>query len=149
MLLADIRRAFEAAGSDRLSSEELAARLGGMDDRPWAEYCAGKPITKAQLARALSRFAILSGTIRLQEGTAKGYYRDAFARYLPGQTPAQNVTTSQTNNGGDFREFSKRHNADPTSACDVSGICEKPNNDGHCDGVTYLAPSSRGGGGQQ
>ena len=88
MLLADIRSLFVARQTDRLSSEEIVAHLGTLDERPWAEYRNGRPITKTQLARALKPFKVSSGSIRLDDGsTPKGYYRgafaDAFARYLP------------------------------------------------------------------
>jgi len=96
MLLADLRALFAARASDRIASEEVVAQLGLLDDRPWAEYRAGKPITKAQLARLLKPFGISSGTIRLPDGrTPKGYhlasFADAFARYLP----LESATTPQ------------------------------------------------------
>ena len=109
-LLADIRAAFAAKGVDRLSSDELATYLGSLDNRPWPEYRAGKPISKTQVAHLLKPLGISSGTIRLPDGTTpKGYYltafRDAFARYLP----AENATTPQPQ---DFRGSApdfKRH----------------------------------------
>ena len=95
-LLADIRAAFMAKRVDRLSSDELTAYLGSLDDRPWPEYRGGKPISKTQVARPLKPLGVSSGTIRLPDGsTPKGYYltafRDPFARYLP----AENATTPQ------------------------------------------------------
>jgi len=100
-LLVDIQAAFSARASDRLSSEDLATDLGGLEHRPWAEDRAGRPITKARIARMLAPLHISPGTIRLADGrTAKGYYRsgfdDAFARYLR----PENVTPSQPQ---DFR----------------------------------------------
>ena len=95
-LLADIRAAFAAKGADRLSSDELAAHLASLDDHPWPEYRAGKPISKTQVARLLKPLGVSSGTIRLPDGsTPKGYYLtafwDPFARYLP----TENATTPQ------------------------------------------------------
>lgn len=95
-LLADIRAAFVAKAADRLSSDALAGYLGGLDDRPWPEYRAGKPITKAQIARLLKGFHVSPGTIRLPDGsTPKGYhlaaFKDPFDRYLS----AENATTPQ------------------------------------------------------
>ncbi|CAN7311394.1 DUF3631 domain-containing protein [Bradyrhizobium sp. LjRoot220] len=88
LLLGDIRAAFDAADTDRLSTEELVEHLIGQEDRPWAEWSSGKPISKAALSRMLSQFKIYSGSIRLPDDrTPKGFYRrafdDAFARYLP------------------------------------------------------------------
>jgi putative DNA primase/helicase len=89
MLLADIRAAFDTKGGDRVSSEDLVTYLHGCEDRPWPEFGkGGKPISKAQLARLLSRFGIHPGNVRLADGrTPKGYERkdfdDAFERYSP------------------------------------------------------------------
>lgn len=109
-LLADIQAAFSARASDRLSSEDLATDLGGLEHRPWAEDRAGRPITKARLARMLAPLHISPGTVRLADGrTAKGYYRsvfdDAFARYLP----PENVTPSQPQDSADSTMISERH----------------------------------------
>ncbi len=101
LLLSDIQAAFKAKGTDRLSSEELTEYLTGLDERPWAEWRRGLPLAKSGLARLLTPFGILSGTIRLDNGlTLKGYYLvsfgDAFERYLD----VENVTPSQPNNHG-------------------------------------------------
>ena len=57
-LLADIRDAFVAKGVDRLASEDLVGYLGDLDERPWPEFKAGKPISKTQIARLLKPFRI-------------------------------------------------------------------------------------------
>lgn len=111
-LLEDIRDAFAERAADRLSSDELVAYLGSLDERRWPEFRGGKPITKAQVARLLKGFGVSSGSVRLPDGrTPKGYYRsafaDAFARYLP---PSQNATTPQPAENKGEREISKRHN---------------------------------------
>ena len=84
-----------------MSSEELTEYLTGLDERPWAEWRRGQPLAKSGLARLLTPFGILSGTIRLDSGlTLKGNYLvsfgDAFERYLDVET----VTPSQANNHG-------------------------------------------------
>ncbi len=101
LLLSDIQAAFRAKETDRMSSEELTEYLTGLDERPWAEWRRGQPLTKSGLARLLTPFGILSGTIRLDNGrTPKGYYLvsfgDAFERYLD----VQNATPPQPNNHG-------------------------------------------------
>jgi len=86
--LADIRALFEAnGGTDKLTSAQIVTAFQSMEDRPWADWKGGKPITANGLARLLKPFGIVPGTIRLDTGaTAKGYHRaqfeDAFARYL-------------------------------------------------------------------
>ena len=134
-LLADIRTAFAAKGIDRIASEDLAAYLARLEDRPWPEYRTGKPITKAQIARLLAPLHVSPGTIRLaDERTAKGYYRrafdDAFKRYLP----AENVTPSQPEN---FRGSGADSKTSHGNGCDVSELAETPSVYAACDDVTF------------
>ncbi len=75
-LLADIRHAF--GGKDRISSDDLATYLVGLEERPWSESNHGKPMTKNQLARRLKPFGLKPRTIRTEDGTPKGYMRDDF-----------------------------------------------------------------------
>lgn len=103
MLLADVRAMFAERDTDKIASAEMCSTLHALEGRPWAEWKNGKPITPNQLARLLKPFAIISGTIRTQGGTPKGYqlhqFADAFERYLmPQGVP----------------EAPQRHNADGT-----------------------------------
>jgi putative DNA primase/helicase len=89
MLLADVRQVF--GPDDRVSSEELAKRLNGLDGRPWGSWD-GWGMSKAKVSHMLATLGIYSKTIRLADGkTPKGYYRadfaDAWRRYLPPDTP--------------------------------------------------------------
>jgi putative DNA primase/helicase len=140
-LLGDIKWIFDGCPEknevtvpiDRISSADLVEQLIEIDERPWAEFKSGKPLTQNSLARLLRRFEILSGTIRLADGkTAKGYHRqgfdDAFARYLPLQTG----TPSQPNND---RHCDTLESVTPQSDVTLSKS-QKLNNRGHCDGVT-------------
>jgi putative DNA primase/helicase len=87
LLLADIRAIFTERDVDRLSSMELVGALIGIEDRPWAEWKRGKPISANGVARLLAPFGIAPGTIRKGDETPKGYqlaqFEDAFGRYLP------------------------------------------------------------------
>jgi hypothetical protein len=138
MLLSDIRDVFtERPHSDRISSNELAATLGAMEGRPWADWRNGKPMTANGLARMLGPFGILPSTKRAGSDTFKGYlysdFTDAFASYLPDQT----VTTSQSNNDGHCDALQT-----VTSESHVTlSKASQPNNDGHCDVVTDGAAS--------
>jgi putative DNA primase/helicase len=143
LLLGDIRAAFEAKGIDRISSDDLAAYLVGLDDRPWPEFSKGKPLTKAGLARLLSRFKIVApGTIRLPAGgTLKGYYLsgfdDAFARYLP----TKNVTPSQAYSRSGCDTF---ENVTTSPAVTLSKTSRTYSRSA-CDGVTFLEPENEVG----
>lgn len=99
-LLADIRSTFHSTGCDRLASSELLAKLVQDETLPWGEFANGRPLTVIGLARMLKPFGVQPRTIRLEQGTSKGYFKesfaDAWARYLallPPVSPA--VTPSQ------------------------------------------------------
>ena len=86
-LLADIRSIFYSPECDRLASSELLARLIQDETLPWGEFANGRPLTAIGLARVLKPFGVQPRTIRLEQGTIKGYYKESFAdtwaRYLP------------------------------------------------------------------
>jgi Protein of unknown function (DUF3631)/Bifunctional DNA primase/polymerase, N-terminal/Primase C terminal 2 (PriCT-2) len=85
-LLADIRAAFEAKGTDQVASADLVSHLVELADRPWAECRRGKSMTQNWLANQLQPFGIKSGGVWIAGRTLRGYARvafeDAFARYL-------------------------------------------------------------------
>jgi len=87
LVLADIQMIFAERAVDRLPSAELVDALIAIENRPWAEWKADKPISANGLARLLARLAITPETIRVSDRTAKGYQRsqfeDAYERYLP------------------------------------------------------------------
>ena len=87
LLLADVRAMFAGTREDRMLSASIVAQLATMEERPWPEWRQSKPMTAPQLARALAPFGVRPGTIRVDGGTAKGYYRETFeeawSRYLP------------------------------------------------------------------
>jgi hypothetical protein len=78
-----------------------------MEDRPWPEWKNGKPLTKTQLARLLSRFGIKPKGVRIGNETPRGYERkqfdDAFSRYLA----FQSATPQQPTPDVDLSGFSK------------------------------------------
>jgi hypothetical protein len=149
-LLADIRDYFAEREVDRAFSADLVKALVALEGRPWAEWGrAERPMTQHALARQLKKFEagdhtpIAPGSIRIGDDTSKGYLRsqfdDAFRRYLPqgGGIEGSDILSKP----------SRRHNRDEMGSSytfqtvtpnpDVTvGKCEKPNNDGHCDGVT-------------
>src|SRR5262245_54924563 len=64
-LVVAIRPAFSSKDTDRIASEDLTAVLVDLEDRSWAEWKNGKPMTKAQLARLLKPFDIVSDSVRI------------------------------------------------------------------------------------
>jgi len=95
MLLEDVSKVFETRGVDRLPSQSICDDLAKMEDRPWPEWCKGKPITPRQLAKRLGVFGIHSQQHK-QDGNKnlRGYeiadFKDALSRYcIPSATTLQ------------------------------------------------------------
>jgi hypothetical protein len=85
------------------------------EERPWATYNKGKPISAKQIGLLLRSFSIISETLHPSgEKDAKGYKRDkfteAFERYL---IPAKDAPKALTP-GSRGPETSSRPNADET-----------------------------------
>jgi putative DNA primase/helicase len=143
MLLGDIKAAFDDKAADRLASVELCDVLAAMEGRPWAEWRASKPITPNQLARLLKAFRISpTGTIRVGNQTAKGYYRHQFEgeweRYLTPEgvnEPSHRLNATATGTSDDSEP--SQTNPDVTVR---KG--EKPLSPNDCDVVTV----QKGGG---
>jgi len=132
LLLADIEAIFGKTGDDKITSDALCNRLHEMEDRPWPEWRAGKPISKIQVARQLKHFGIVPGVFRVGAETARGYkieaFNDAFARYLPNRP----VTSSQTAENSQLLE-----NRPVTMNNDVTGQNpSKPLSSNDCYDVT-------------
>src|SRR5262245_1706758 len=86
-LLHHLRTIFQQHQVERLSSTTLVSELTEMEDRPWPECMNGKPLTKVQLARALSPFGIQPKVLRFVGNQVSRGYRledltDAFRRYI-------------------------------------------------------------------
>ncbi len=86
-LLADIREVFERKQGNKISTADLITALIRDEEKPWAAYNRGHPITPRQLSKQLAAYGIKSKTVRLdRHNTPKGYepsqFVDAFARYL-------------------------------------------------------------------
>jgi len=97
-LLYDIREIF--ADRDKVSTADLIGLLCDDEEKPWATFNRGKPITPRQVARRLREYGIHSHTVRIGVDTAKGYvidqFTESFSRYLR-LPPEISVTTSQPN----------------------------------------------------
>jgi hypothetical protein len=86
-LLTDIRAAFDAAGTDRFRSKDLAAALNAMENSPWAEISRGREITTNTLAKRLEPYGISPKSVRIPGGgIPRGYQRsqfeEVFQRYI-------------------------------------------------------------------
>jgi len=138
-LLADIRTVFEDADDPSvLASADIIEGLVAMEDRPWAEWSKGKPMTATKLARMLKPFKVTTaGTVRIGAKTARGYRResftDAWARYLPSDPPFKASHRNKLNEIGPETVSSNRHNE---NTCDALRSVTNPTNTDACYGVT-------------
>ena len=97
-LLADIRRFFEIHGGDRAFCADVHRYLIELPDAPWANFNRGQPMTRHKLGRMLSAFGIVSGTIREDDRTDKGWhsvqFTEVWRRYLPTAAPDGSAPTT-------------------------------------------------------
>jgi hypothetical protein len=109
MILSDIRTVFANRASSVIHSDDLAAALIDMEERPWCEWKRGKPLTKNSLARLLKPFSVRSRQIKIGTINRFGYrkedFQDAFNRYLSTETPFQNTTTLQASHSKGFSDI--------------------------------------------
>ena len=135
-LLEDLQSIFERGGVGRAFSRDIVAKLIGMEDRPWPEWKAGKPLTLRQLAMLLQPFGIKPRQVRIGTETLKGYRledcEDAFERYLvdPNRnirnTPVESTVyeTPRSETPGDDVSVCRAHET-PDSMRDVSDVSDR------------------------
>jgi len=136
-LLRDVKAVFDERGASRIASRELLRALTDDEEAPWATWNRGKPLAVRQLAARLSEFGIGPKTARLSSGERlKGYLladcRDAFHRYLSGDTPSTSVTACQPHNSAVYEADGSVTETQPARTEKVS----HPAADIDCHGVT-------------
>lgn len=93
-LLADIQEVFETKKVDRIASTALMEALCSDDDKTWATYNRGRPMSPRQFAKRLGEYKIHNKSIRINYEVVKGFevsqFKDAFSRYLA--PPSESVT---------------------------------------------------------
>jgi hypothetical protein len=133
-LLADIKVAFEASGRDEVTTKALVAALCADEERPWATYNKGKPISDRQVAKLLKEIPILSEDVYPPgERHAKGYkkvrFLDAFERYLaPSNHASPEIAGTQACERVNADEMGTSRGFSIRVECDLHGSekCEKP-----------------------
>jgi hypothetical protein len=90
-LLADLRELFARTEAATLATTTILRYLIALEDRPWADYARGQPLTPRHLAALLEGFKVRPKQIRQGAVTRNGYapadFADAFRRYLPPDPP--------------------------------------------------------------
>lgn len=85
-LLADIQDIFDNRTDTKITTVDLISALVDDQEKSWATYNRGRPLSPKQLANLLKPYGIQPRTVRMALATPKGYYRedfeDAFSRYL-------------------------------------------------------------------
>jgi hypothetical protein len=97
LLLSDLRDVFAAAGTDRLSTDDVLTGLVERDESPWGDL-RGKPLDARRLSRMLDGYEVKPKNLRIDGQVLKGYdagdLADPWSRYLPpvgNPTPAAPV----------------------------------------------------------
>ncbi|MDT4806918.1 hypothetical protein FQZ97_397560 [compost metagenome] len=139
-LLADVKAVFDAKSASKVFSADLLDALVADQEGPWATWNRGKPMSARQLSHKLADFGIKSTTVRAGFEVKKGYhleqFRDAFDRYLSGDTPSASVTPSQpSNHAASSVSVSVTH---PPVVTD--GKTLEPTVGAGCNGVTDKTP---------
>ena len=152
-LLRHIRAVFDATDWPAVTTKMMIAKLCEDDEKPWATWNSGKPISAKQLGALLRPFAIISDVVhpnQTGEPTAvRGYRRnrfpEAFDRYLSRQNDIspqdggpQTFSRSCADGMGTSPDFSIRSET-------VLNVCEKgekPANDGDMNACTEKIPQT-------
>ena len=98
MMLGDLSEIFASRRVDRIASSELVGDLLLLEERPWAEWRHGRPITAQSVAKLLKPFGVKVRILKLNGAPARVYLRTdieaAAVRYTP---QARNPVTFERN----------------------------------------------------
>ncbi|WP_431299183.1 DUF3631 domain-containing protein [Tabrizicola sp. BL-A-41-H6] len=87
MMLRDLAEMFASRRVDRIASSELVGDLLLLEERPWAEWRHGRPVTAQSVAKLLKPFGVKVRVLKLNGAAARVYLRTeieaAAARYTP------------------------------------------------------------------
>ena len=134
-LLSDIQEVIEQKRLIKIPSADLIRFLCEDDEKTWATYNRGKPITPRQFSKRLKEYGIVSKPIRNGVEVHKGYevsqFDEAFARYLA-LTPSPSVTPLHHNTDADLdvtKDELRNRSENPL-------VTRKSNADAGCNDVT-------------
>jgi Protein of unknown function (DUF3631) len=143
-LLADIQEVFETHRVQRISSADLLTHLFNDEEKPWATWNRGKPMTPRQLSKKLSEYGVSSANIKFGYGDVRKGYRadqfsDAFSRYLS-NTSLKSATPLPANTGAGLTVA----DAYSGSATGNGGATLKPLSDKAGSGVADMRGETHG-----
>lgn len=73
MMLRDLAEMFISRRADRIASSELVGDLLMLEDRPWAEWRHGRPVTAQSVAKLLKPFGVKARVLKLNGAPARVY----------------------------------------------------------------------------
>ncbi|ODT70926.1 MAG: hypothetical protein ABS75_10945 [Pelagibacterium sp. SCN 63-23] len=82
LLLRDIAEIFESKAVSRIGSTQLCDALCALEESPWAEWRAGRPIASRSIVKLLKPYGITPRRDMTQRFYARADFADAFNRYL-------------------------------------------------------------------
>jgi putative DNA primase/helicase len=139
-LLMDIQEVFRSLKINRISTTDLIKHLIADNEKLWAGHNKGSQIKPKQIADILKGYKIHSKTVRVGDGTVKGFEKDqfteAFSCYIP-VTPTSPVTESQPPPVEGLQTISSGNIDDPVTD---EKTCEPPSIQ-DCYRVTAKIPS--------
>jgi hypothetical protein len=102
-LLVDIRRVYDEAANDWLTTADLIDALGQLEESPWGSWHRGPPrapISPRALGMLLKPFGVKPLPRRIVSKTLRGYAREAFEDAWERYAPASDDSTRNTRNIG-------------------------------------------------
>jgi putative DNA primase/helicase len=114
-LLMDIAEVFHGRGATKIFTADLLDTLCEDEEKPWATWNRGKPISAHQVSKRLEEFKIQPHQIRIGAMSKKGYelpqINEAIIRYKPTPVtpPYQTETPIQPNDTNAFSDSDKRN----------------------------------------
>lgn len=134
-LLQDVSEIIADYSNPIIRTKELIEKLVEQEDRPWATWSKGKPLTAHKLARLLRPLDVHVVETMRWNGYRVDAFTDAITRYLSSQTPY----VHSANENGPESLFSKLQEDRPSGA---SGNSKTPTNTGASGGMELPTPDT-------
>lgn len=97
LLLRDLRSIFGEESAEKLSTEDVLARLHAIEEAPWSNL-RGRELDARGLSQRLSKYGVGPRNLKVDGRVVKGYdaadLADAWARYLPHPSGEESATSA-------------------------------------------------------
>jgi putative DNA primase/helicase len=106
MLLRDLYDMMRREGDQAIHRTFFKNRVIEIEDRPWAEWKNGRPITSHAITALLKPFEVYARSVRVRGKAEQGYsleqVENAYIRYVSSTDPANSATLPQCNENNDL-----------------------------------------------